>query len=147
LVADKRSLSQIMLNLVSNAIKFTRCGGKITVSARVDADNLAVLVEDTGVGIGAEDLPRIGDPFFQARSSYDRHHDGTGLGLSIVKGLLGLHGGDIAITSKLGEGTRVTIRLPLDCEAARKRRETASTRQPDQNNTEDASDIRVRISA
>ena len=91
---------------------------------------IAVAVEDTGVGIGAEDLPRIGDPFFQARSSYDRHHDGTGLGLSIVKGLLGLHGGDIEIVSKLGEGTRVTIRLPLDCEAARKRGETASVRQP-----------------
>ena len=146
MVADKRSLSQIMLNLVSNAIKFTKRGGKITVSARADADNLTVQVEDTGVGIGSEDLPRIGDPFFQARSSYDRHHDGTGLGLSIVKGLLGLHGGDMALSSKLGEGTRVTIRLPLDCEAARKRGETASTRQPDPN-TEDASDNRVRISA
>jgi cell cycle sensor histidine kinase DivJ len=145
-VADKRSLSQIMLNLVSNAIKFTKRGGKITVSARADADNLTVQVEDTGVGIGSEDLPRIGDPFFQARSSYDRHHDGTGLGLSIVKGLLGLHGGDMALSSKLGEGTRVTIRLPLDCEAARKRGETASTRQPDPN-TEDTSDNRVRISA
>ena len=65
--------------------------------------------------------------------------------MSIVKGLLGLHGGDLAITSKLGEGTGVTIRLPLDCEAARKRGETTSTRQ--EPNTEDASDNRVRISA
>ena len=89
---------------------------------------VTVAVEDTGVGIGAEDLPRIGDPFFQARSSYDRRHDGTGLGLSIVKGLLALHGGDIEIASRLGEGTRVTIRLPLDCEAARNRAETASVR-------------------
>ena len=64
-------------------------------------------------------LPRIGDPFFQARSSYDRRHDGTGLGLSIVKGLLALHGGDIDIVSRLGEGTRVTFRLPLDCASAR----------------------------
>ena len=102
MIADKRSLHQIMLNLVSNAIKFTKRGGKITVSAQSDADTMTVVVEDTGVGIGTEDLPRIGDPFFQARSSYDRHHDGTGLGLSIVKGLLGLHGGDIAIVSKLG---------------------------------------------
>ena len=62
------------------------------------------MVEDTGVGIGADDLPRIGDPFFQARSSYDRRHDGTGLGLSIVKGLLALHGGDIEIASRLGRG-------------------------------------------
>ena len=146
MVADKRSLHQIMLNLVSNALKFTKRGGKITVSAQSDADTMTVVVEDTGVGIGTEDLPRIGDPFFQARSSYDRHHDGTGLGLSIVKGLLGLHGGDIAIVSKLGEGTRVAIRLPLDCEAARKRNEIASTRQPEQL-PDNSSDNRVRISA
>ena len=73
--------------------------------ARPKAAGIAVTVEDTGVGIGADDLPRIGDPFFQARSSYDRRHDGTGLGLSIVKGLLALHGGDLEIASRLGEGT------------------------------------------
>jgi cell cycle sensor histidine kinase DivJ len=145
-VADKRSLHQIMLNLISNAIKFTKRGGKITISAHADAANITVIVEDTGVGIGSEDLPRIGDPFFQARSSYDRHHDGTGLGLSIVKGLLGLHGGNMEIESRLGEGTRVIIRLPLDCEAARKRAATAPARQPNQN-TEEATDNRVRISA
>jgi two-component system, cell cycle sensor histidine kinase DivJ len=120
IVADKRSLNQIMINLVSNAIKFTGRGGKIVVSAKTDSDFIAVTVEDNGVGIDAEDLPRVGDAFFQARSSYDRRHDGTGLGLSIVKGLLALHGGDIEITSRLGEGTRVTVRLPVDCEAARK---------------------------
>ena len=121
IVADKRALNQIMLNLLSNAIKFTDRGGKVTVSAKaqesITGPTVAVTVEDTGVGIGADDLPRIGDPFFQARSSYDRRHDGTGLGLSIVKGLLALHGGDLDIVSRLGEGTRVTIRLPLDCEA------------------------------
>ena len=120
IVADKRSLNQIMINLVSNAIKFTGRGGKIVVGAKADSDFIAVTVEDNGVGIDAEDLPRVGDAFFQARSSYDRRHDGTGLGLSIVKGLLALHGGDIEITSRLGEGTRVIIRLPVDCEAARK---------------------------
>jgi cell cycle sensor histidine kinase DivJ len=120
-VADKRSLSQIMLNLLSNAIKFTDRGGKITVSARAEGAAIMVTVEDTGVGIGAEDLPRVGDPFFQARSSYDRRHDGTGLGISIVKGLLELHGGEIQIASRLGEGTRVAVRLPLDCESTRKR--------------------------
>jgi cell cycle sensor histidine kinase DivJ len=143
MIADKRSLSQIMLNLISNAIKFTKRGGRITVSARADAANVTVAVQDTGVGIGSDDLPRIGDPFFQARSSYDRHHDGTGLGLSIVKGLLGLHGGGMEIESKLGEGTRVTIRLPLDCEATRKR---GQSRQSGQDNDQ-PSDNRVRISA
>ncbi len=147
MVADKRSLHQIMLNLVSNAIKFTKRGGKITVRARSDAASIAVVVEDTGVGIGAEDLPRIGDPFFQARSSYDRRHDGTGLGLSIVKGLLGLHGGQIEIASKLGEGTRVTIRLPLDCETVRKRGETVSIGRQPSPDIEEKSDNRVRVSA
>jgi cell cycle sensor histidine kinase DivJ len=85
------------------------------VSATADEGGLAVSVEDTGVGIDAEDMPHIGDPFFQARSSYDRRHAGTGLGLSIVKGLLALHGGRLDIESRLGQGTRITIRLPLDC--------------------------------
>jgi two-component system, cell cycle sensor histidine kinase DivJ len=114
-VADKRALSQIMLNLLSNAIKFTNPRGEIVVSAEAQGGSIAVTVEDNGVGIGAEDLQRVGDPFFQARSSYDRRHDGTGLGLSIVKGLLALHGGEIEIVSRLGEGTRVTFHLPVDC--------------------------------
>ena len=77
------------------------------------------MVEDTGVGISDDDLPRIGQPFFQARGAYDRRHDGTGLGLSIVQGLVALHGGEVNIASRLGEGTRVTVRLPINCEAAR----------------------------
>ena len=88
--------NQIMLNLVSNAIKFSDRGGRITVSARHEGNTFAVTVADTGVGIDSEDMARIGDPFFQARSSYDRRHDGTGLGVSIVKGLVALHGGDMA---------------------------------------------------
>ena len=119
LVADRRAFSQILINLVSNAIKFTPRGGKVTVGARRDNDMLVVTVEDTGVGIGEEDLPRLGEAFYQARASYDRRHDGTGLGLSIVKGLVGLHRGDMAITSRLGEGTRVTVRLPLTSEINR----------------------------
>jgi cell cycle sensor histidine kinase DivJ len=113
--ADKRALHQIMRNLVSNAIKFTDRGGKVTVAARDESGHIVITVEDTGVGIEADDLPRIGDPFFQARSSYDRRHDGTGLGVSIVKGLVALHGGSIKVESRLGEGTRVTVALPLDC--------------------------------
>jgi two-component system, cell cycle sensor histidine kinase DivJ len=119
IVADKRALSQIMLNLVANAIKFSNRGGRVTVSAKAQGATIVVTVEDNGVGIGAEDLPRVGDPFFQARSSYDRRHDGTGLGLSIVKGLLALHGGHIEIVSRLGEGTRVSFHLPVNCERGR----------------------------
>jgi cell cycle sensor histidine kinase DivJ len=91
---------------------------------------MIITVEDTGVGIGAEDLPRVGEPFFQARSSYDRRHDGTGLGVSIVKGLLELHGGWMEIESRVGEGTRVMIHVPLDCEGARRRSETLARAVP-----------------
>jgi cell cycle sensor histidine kinase DivJ len=126
IIADKRALNQIMLNLVSNAIKFTDRGGRITVSARHEGSTFAVTVADTGVGIDSEDMARIGDPFFQARSSYARRHDGTGLGLSIVKGLVALHGGDMEIASRIGEGTSITIRLPVDCESARRSAEMAS---------------------
>ena len=72
-------------------------------------------VSDTGIGIQPRDLSRIGEPFFQARDAYDRPYEGTGLGLSVVKGLVGLHGGAIAIESQVGEGTCISVRLPLDC--------------------------------
>ena len=119
IVADRRALGQILLNLLSNAIRFTDRGGKVTISARAEAASIIFVVEDNGVGISSEDLVRVGEPYFQARATYDRCHGGTGLGLSIVKGLLRLHGGEMAIRSRLGEGTRVTVRMPLDCERAR----------------------------
>ena len=116
IVGDRRAFSQILINLISNAVKFTPRDGRVTVSAQCEGAKLALVVEDTGVGIGEDDLPRIGEAFFQARASYDRRHDGTGLGLSIVKGLVRLHDGEVDIASRLGKGTRVTVRLPLDCE-------------------------------
>jgi cell cycle sensor histidine kinase DivJ len=119
IVADRRALGQILLNLLSNAIRFTDRGGKVTISARAEAAGIIFVVEDNGVGISSEDLVRVGEPYFQARATYDRRHGGTGLGLSIVKGLLRLHGGEMTIRSRLGEGTRVTVRMPLDCERAR----------------------------
>ena len=125
IVADKRAFKQIMLNLLSNAVKFTDRGGRVVVSAELDATVLRVTVEDSGVGISTADLSKVGSPFFQARTAYDRRHDGTGLGLSIVKGLVMLHGGHMDIASRLGEGTKVTVRLPIDCEAARPSRELA----------------------
>jgi cell cycle sensor histidine kinase DivJ len=118
-LADKRALNQILINLISNAVKFSHRGGNVTVGALREGAYLVLTVEDTGVGVAREDLPRLGEVFFQARGSYDRRHDGSGLGLSIVKGLVQLHGGDIQITSRLGEGTRVVVRLPVDCEAKR----------------------------
>jgi len=125
MVADKRALNQIVLNLLSNAIRFTDRGGKVTISTRAEAAHITFAVEDNGVGISSEDLARVGEPYFQAGSCYDRRHGGTGLGLSIVKGLVRLHGGELSIRSRVGEGTRVTIRLPLDCERARPVKEAA----------------------
>jgi cell cycle sensor histidine kinase DivJ len=119
IVADRRAVNQILINLISNAIKFTPRGGRVSVSALCDGAKLVVAVEDNGVGIGEADLPHLGEAFFQARASYDRRHDGTGLGLSIVKGLVRLHNGDMDISSWLGAGTRVTVRLPIDCEGVR----------------------------
>jgi cell cycle sensor histidine kinase DivJ len=116
IIADKRAVKQILINLLSNAVKFTDRGGQISVTAAAQGRFVEVTVEDTGVGIGKEDLPRLGDPFFQVRGGYDRQHDGTGLGLSIVKGLLALQGGDMEIASRVGVGTRVTIRLPVRAE-------------------------------
>jgi cell cycle sensor histidine kinase DivJ len=114
-LADKRALNQILLNLLSNAVKFTNPGGTVTVNVNGEGQWVVFTVEDTGIGISDADLQRVGDPFFQARSSYDRRHDGTGLGVSIVKGLVALHGGRLEVTSRLGQGTRVVVRLPRDC--------------------------------
>ena len=121
IVADKRALHQILLNLLSNAIRFSERGGEVKIGVRADGTAIVFTIEDNGVGIGGEDLARLGEPYFQAHASYDRRHSGTGLGLSIVKGLVRLHGGEIAISSQVGQGTRVTVRLPVDCEAARPR--------------------------
>jgi cell cycle sensor histidine kinase DivJ len=111
---DPRAFKQIALNLITNAIKFTERGGSVTVSASVEGTRLMLRVTDTGVGIAVEDLARIGDPFFQAGKTYQRKHEGTGLGLSIVKGLVGLHDGEMNVQSTVGEGTTVTVALPLD---------------------------------
>jgi two-component system, cell cycle sensor histidine kinase DivJ len=113
MTGDPRAFKQIVLNLVSNAIKFTERGGTVTVSAGVEGSRLMLRVTDTGVGIAADDLKRIGDPFFQAGKTYQRRHEGTGLGLSIVKSLVGMHAGEITLQSRIDEGTTVTVALPL----------------------------------
>lgn len=116
MVGDQRAFKQILLNLLSNAIKFTDRGGSVSVAASVEGSNLALKVVDTGVGISADDLKRIGDPFFQAEKTYRRRHEGTGLGLSIVKSLVALHQGEMNVQSKLDVGTTVSVLLPLDLE-------------------------------
>jgi two-component system, cell cycle sensor histidine kinase DivJ len=111
--ADRRALKQIVLNLVSNALKFTPRGGLVTVSlAKVGGGALELSVADTGMGIAEPDLARLGRPYEQA-GDVRQQAQGTGLGLSLVRAFAELHGGEMAIESRLGEGTAVTVRLPL----------------------------------
>lgn len=114
LMADPRACRQILINLLSNAIKFTERGGRITLAASRDGGHVRFSVADTGIGIAERDLSRLGEPFVQAHGGYNRGHAGTGLGLSVVKGLATLHGGAMRIESRVGQGTTVTILLPLD---------------------------------
>ena len=118
IVADQLAVRQVLINLLSNAIKFTPRGGNVNVAARAAGPDLLLSVADTGIGIAESDLASVGQPFFQARSSYDRPYEGTGLGLSVVKGLVDLHGGRLEIKSRVGEGTRVVVQLPRVCDAA-----------------------------
>jgi two-component system, cell cycle sensor histidine kinase DivJ len=113
LTADPRACRQILLNLLSNAIKFSNAGGSVTCGARKDGRRIVIFVRDHGIGIAKTDLPRLGNPFVQAESGYDRRHEGSGLGLSVVKGLAALHGGQMSIASELGQGTEVTVSLPI----------------------------------
>jgi cell cycle sensor histidine kinase DivJ len=115
ITADRRACKQILINLLSNAVKFTPSGGCVTASLRRERDRIVLAVTDDGIGVPETDLPKLGNPFFQANSSYSRAHEGTGLGLSVVRGLVGLHQGTMTIESQMGEGTRVTVSLPLDC--------------------------------
>jgi cell cycle sensor histidine kinase DivJ len=148
IIADKRAFKQILLNLVSNAVKFTDRGGHVTVTARVEGADILIAVEDTGVGISDTDLSQVGRPFFQARAAYDRRHDGTGLGLSIVRGLVDLHGGKVDIKSQLGEGTRVAVRMPLNCENARPSAGRASNvSHPSFDRVVEAADLLIKKSA
>ena len=110
--ADKRALKQIALNLLSNAVKFTPAGGAVTVTLEAVGPYLEIVVADTGVGIAPEDVRRLGRPFEQA-GEIEQRRQGTGLGLSLVRAFAELHGGRMSIDSTLGEGTAVTVRLPV----------------------------------
>ena len=113
--ADPRAMKQIVLNLVSNAIKFTPTGGTVTIFARGEKDGaLSLGVRDTGIGIAESDHARVFENFGQGRHDVTHAEKGTGLGLPIVKGLTEAHGGKVALESKIGSGTCVTIRLPAE---------------------------------
>lgn len=110
---DERKIKQVLMNVMSNAIKFTRPGGRVTVEASVSLDNEFIFqVRDTGIGISKENIPTAFAKFRQIDSALNREFEGTGLGLPLARGLTELHGGTISMESKLGHGTAVTVRLP-----------------------------------
>jgi signal transduction histidine kinase len=111
---DERLMRQIILNLLSNAVKFTPPAGRITVTIAIDEHSLLLTVSDTGIGIAEADIPKAMAPFVQVDSSLSRKFSGTGLGLPLVDSFARLHGGSLAIKSRLGEGTSATVSLPLD---------------------------------
>lgn len=110
--ADRRAVKQILLNLLANAVKFTPRGGEIWIAAAREEGAIEIAVADTGVGIPEGDLPRLGRPFEQARDQPIEVAEGTGLGLSLVRALAALHGGEMRIQSRQGEGTVVRVKLP-----------------------------------
>jgi PAS domain S-box-containing protein len=129
IVIDERRMRQLLINLLSNAVKFTPKNGKVTLEAKLvnvainypavtSAENfkteLNFSVSDTGIGISLEDIDRLFQPFVQIDSSLSRQYTGTGLGLNLVKKLAELHGGQVSVTSQVGEGSCFTVRLPYE---------------------------------
>jgi len=110
--ADQRAFRQVLLNLLTNAIKFSRPGDEIEISARVTSERLAITVRDHGIGMSESLLARVGRPFEQAINDPVHAREGTGLGLSLVHALVAQHGGVINIESREGMGTAVTFELP-----------------------------------
>ena len=112
--ADRRAIKQVLLNLLSNATKFTEDGGHISVRARRYSDAVTLTIEDTGIGIPKKSLKRIGQPFEQVQNQFNKSRGGSGLGLAISKALVALHGGAMKIRSTPDVGTIVSLRLPLN---------------------------------
>jgi signal transduction histidine kinase/CheY-like chemotaxis protein len=117
--ADPRRLKQILVNLLTNAVKFTPEGGQVSLDVRVqpDQERIQFWVIDTGIGIAPQDLQRLFQPFVQVESSLNRQYEGTGLGLALVQKLTDLHGGSVSVESEVGKGSRFTISLPWRPEA------------------------------
>jgi PAS domain S-box-containing protein len=112
--ADPTRLAQVLLNLLNNAAKYTEAGGHIWVRAKVQGDQLAISVRDSGIGIPSEMLPNIFEMFAQADRSLERSQGGLGIGLSLVRGLVRLHGGTVTARSEgPGKGSEFVVRLPL----------------------------------
>src|SRR6185295_17015281 len=112
LFVDPGRIKQVLYNLVSNGIKFTPRGGTVRLTAYVEDDHVAIDVADTGVGIAAENLPRLFHEFEQIPQARGVRPEGTGLGLALTKRLVALHGGEVSVESKVGQGSVFSVWLP-----------------------------------
>lgn len=111
-VIDQRAIKQVMLNLMSNAIKFTSEGGIVELDVEMDPSTINIYVKDTGIGIEPSAISKLGKPFQQVENQLTKSYSGTGLGLAISRSLVDLHGGDLNIESEVGVGTTVHVSLP-----------------------------------
>lgn len=109
---DERKLKQMLLNLLTNAVKFTPRGGTIEVDARCGETGLTISIRDTGIGIAKGDLVRVLQPFVQADNELSRRHEGTGLGLTLVNSMIAMHGGEFHLESEVGIGTAAILHFP-----------------------------------
>jgi two-component system sensor histidine kinase VicK len=114
IMGDKSRIEQVLINIVSNAVRYTPEGGKITISAGASGSNIWIKVSDTGVGIPKEDIPRLFDRFYRVDKARTRAYGGTGLGLSIAHEIITKHGGSIQVESELDKGTDFIILLPIE---------------------------------
>ena len=114
ITGDKEKLQQVLINILSNAMKYTESGGEILLEAHEEKNGVAVLVSDNGIGIPNEDIPRVFERFYCVEKARSSESGGTGLGLAIAKEIMDAHGGELEIESLLGEGTKVRVLLPYE---------------------------------
>jgi signal transduction histidine kinase len=114
MIADRRRMKQMLINLIGNAVKFTPHGGRIRIAVSEGDQHMLIAISDTGIGIPPEKIGELCQPFSQIESGASRRYEGSGMGLFITRALAERHGGDLKIASRLGEGTTITIRLPAD---------------------------------
>ena len=126
LEADRRALKQVFLNLLANAVKFTRDGGSVDVHLSRTRGHVRIAIKDTGIGIPDADIAKLGRPFEQVENQFSKSHQGSGLGLAISRALVELHGGTLQIKSREGQGTTVTCTLPAKAQTAESEAETAA---------------------
>jgi signal transduction histidine kinase len=113
IVGSPEEIEELVGNLVSNAVKYTPAGGRVAACARLNGECAILRVSDTGIGIPAEDLPRLFNEFYRCTNARKSGIEGTGLGMTIVKAIADRHGADVRVDSKEGEGTSIEVRFPL----------------------------------